>query len=261
MFKKIQIPTEYTMAIRVRLKSDEEIAIRVSGDSPSSVITSFIDLSDSDEVIATLIRSDVEMVEFESPTFRGYGMTYCGNARIIYDSDNAEYWAQYHILAEAERALSQLDLIGITNELWGRVKIGEDYRDFWASNFGGDLSEPERRLRSRIETLQTAIDAKPRKWRKIQKRFVTKARRETKQMEREDRKWERQHARAKRKGLVTTDPGLDPNVDMLDPHGDGTLREGDPLFDALMSNQVVYGNRTPKGWDVKTSKLDETDNK
>lgn len=261
MFKKIQIPTEYIIAIRVRLKSEEEIVIQVSGDSPYSAITSFLDLADSDEVVSTLIRDDVTMVEFECPTFRGHGMTYFGSARIIYDTANAEYWARHHILTEAGRTLMQLDTVGVTNELWSRVSIEKEYRDFWVSNLGDDLSETEKKIRARVEELQAVIDSKPRKWRKIQKRFVTKARRETKQMDREDRKWQRQHDRAKRKGLVTHEPDLDPNVDMLDPHGDGTLREGDPLFDALMSNQVVYGNRTPTGWELETSNLDETDDK
>ncbi len=37
-------------------------------------------------------------------------------------------------------------------------------------------------------------------------------------------------------------------TDPLDPHGDGTLRRGDPIFDAVMRGNAVYGNFGPQGW-------------
>jgi hypothetical protein len=37
-------------------------------------------------------------------------------------------------------------------------------------------------------------------------------------------------------------------TDPLDPHGDGTLREGDPVFDAMMRGNAVHGNFGPGGW-------------
>lgn len=39
--------------------------------------------------------------------------------------------------------------------------------------------------------------------------------------------------------------------DPLDPHGDGTLRPGDPIFDATMRGEVVYGTRGPGGWTME----------
>lgn len=37
-------------------------------------------------------------------------------------------------------------------------------------------------------------------------------------------------------------------TDPLDPHGDGTLRPGDPIYDAAMSGKTVFGNFGPEGW-------------
>lgn len=37
--------------------------------------------------------------------------------------------------------------------------------------------------------------------------------------------------------------------DPLDPHGDGTLRPGDPVFDAMMRGEVAFGNFDDEtGW-------------
>ena len=47
---------------------------------------------------------------------------------------------------------------------------------------------------------------------------------------------------------------------MLDPHTDGTLREGDVLFDALMEGKTVMGTRTPKGWDLEGVSNDSHEN-
>lgn len=35
--------------------------------------------------------------------------------------------------------------------------------------------------------------------------------------------------------------------DPLDPRGDGTLRPGGPIFDAMMRGEAVYGNRQDDG--------------
>lgn len=49
----------------------------------------------------------------------------------------------------------------------------------------------------------------------------------------------------------TMDLGDDP----LDPHGDGTIRQGDPMYDLMMNSTggVVVGNKNNDGtWDIKT---------
>lgn len=41
--------------------------------------------------------------------------------------------------------------------------------------------------------------------------------------------------------------------DPLDPHGDGTIRPGDPLWDMMMSGQAIHATRDPHdptNWDV-----------
>ena len=41
--------------------------------------------------------------------------------------------------------------------------------------------------------------------------------------------------------------------DPLDPHGDGSIRPGDPLWDAMMSNETIHATRScrdPNEWDV-----------
>lgn len=40
--------------------------------------------------------------------------------------------------------------------------------------------------------------------------------------------------------------------DPLDPHGDGTLRAGDPIFDAMMRGEAIMGNFGPNGWEYDT---------
>ena len=50
--------------------------------------------------------------------------------------------------------------------------------------------------------------------------------------------------------------------DPLDPHGDGTIREGDPIFDILMNSggRGVIGNRRSDGtWDVEIIGDDDED--
>jgi hypothetical protein len=37
-------------------------------------------------------------------------------------------------------------------------------------------------------------------------------------------------------------------TDPLNPHGDGTLREGDTIFDAMMRGNVMIGNFGSDGW-------------
>jgi hypothetical protein len=54
------------------------------------------------------------------------------------------------------------------------------------------------------------------------------------------------HRKAAPDPVVWTDP--------LDPHGDGTLRLGDPVFDAAMRGHAMYGTFGPDGW-----KLEEKD--
>lgn len=41
------------------------------------------------------------------------------------------------------------------------------------------------------------------------------------------------------------------DYDPLDPHGDGTLRPGDPVFEAAMRGETMIGNRGPDGWTFK----------
>lgn len=44
---------------------------------------------------------------------------------------------------------------------------------------------------------------------------------------------------------------LDLSDNPLDPHGDGTLRPGDPIFEAAMRGESTFGVRRPDGkWDV-----------
>lgn len=60
----------------------------------------------------------------------------------------------------------------------------------------------------------------------------------------------------KRHAAEATTEVLDLGPDPLDPHGDGTIRPGDPMFDLMMKGTFVYGNRRPDGkWDVES--LDE----
>lgn len=49
---------------------------------------------------------------------------------------------------------------------------------------------------------------------------------------------------------------LDLGEDPLDPHGDGTIRRGDPMYELMMSGGGFVGNRREDGtWDVEP--LDE----
>lgn len=46
--------------------------------------------------------------------------------------------------------------------------------------------------------------------------------------------------------------GVDLGSDPLDPRGDGTIRPGDPMWQAFMSGQPVLVNRRDDGmWDVQ----------
>lgn len=56
--------------------------------------------------------------------------------------------------------------------------------------------------------------------------------------------------RATREKKPKPDPAW---TDPLDPHGDGTLRKGDPIFDAMMKGNAVLGNFGPEGWEFKES--------
>lgn len=56
----------------------------------------------------------------------------------------------------------------------------------------------------------------------------------------------------KRKSKGRTSAKYADPLDPLDPHGDGTLRPGDPVFDAVMRGNAVIGNRSDDGtWDYK----------
>ena len=46
-------------------------------------------------------------------------------------------------------------------------------------------------------------------------------------------------------------------TDPLDPHGDGTLRQGDPVFDAVMKGKSVMGHYDPNGtWTFTEREMD-----
>lgn len=61
--------------------------------------------------------------------------------------------------------------------------------------------------------------------------------------------------RRRKKALPPMKPGTDTaaaDYDPLDPHGDGTLRPGDPIFDAMMRGKAMVGRRNDDGtWDMK----------
>lgn len=44
---------------------------------------------------------------------------------------------------------------------------------------------------------------------------------------------------------------LDLGDDPLDPHGDGTIRKGDPLYDLMMGGALMANRREDGKWDVK----------
>lgn len=44
--------------------------------------------------------------------------------------------------------------------------------------------------------------------------------------------------------------------DPLNPHGDGTLRPGDPVYDATMRGNAVSGEFGPEGWKFEETPLD-----
>ncbi len=49
-------------------------------------------------------------------------------------------------------------------------------------------------------------------------------------------------------------------TDPLNPHGDGTLRAGDPLFDAIMRGNVLRGTFGAQGWKFEeTGEAPDTD--
>lgn len=41
--------------------------------------------------------------------------------------------------------------------------------------------------------------------------------------------------------------------DPLDPHGDGTLRPGDQVYDAMMRGNTIMGRFGPNGWEFEES--------
>jgi hypothetical protein len=43
---------------------------------------------------------------------------------------------------------------------------------------------------------------------------------------------------------------MDLGDDPLDPHGDGTIREGDPMYDLMMGGTVFAERRADGQWDV-----------
>lgn len=49
------------------------------------------------------------------------------------------------------------------------------------------------------------------------------------------------------RGVQVLDLGDDP----LDPHGDGTIRKGDPLYDLMMGGALMANRREDGKWDVK----------
>lgn len=58
-------------------------------------------------------------------------------------------------------------------------------------------------------------------------------------------------------------PGGDPGVDQMNPHGDGTLRPGDPMFEIFQKTMegdgnAVIGNRRADGdFDVEVYPLED----
>lgn len=70
-----------------------------------------------------------------------------------------------------------------------------------------------------------------------------------------------QYRRAPNETLVMA--GGDPDLDPMDPHGDGTLRPGDPMFEIFQKTMegdgnVVIGNRRDDGdFDIEVYPMDE----
>lgn len=66
--------------------------------------------------------------------------------------------------------------------------------------------------------------------------------------------------RKRARGKLAQDPDrvwATDETDPLDPHGDGTLRPGDDLFDAMMRGEAVMGTRRPDGgFDMRSRRVD-----
>lgn len=253
MFKKFEVPNDYLVMIRTTRKDRFNRIWDASGSTPAEVIDSFLDLTEDEDLIAELVSSEISWVETRMPEFRGYSNDNFGSAR-NWDSDepedevqDREYRARYFLVGLACTLLSNLERSGRYAGLW-------DY-EHTALVPEEDLDITVNHVHEKASQFQLVIDGSPQLWKKFQKTAVRNSAAAKRRQERDGRRWEREHSKAVKKGLVTNDPALKPEVDMLNPHGDGTLQEGDVLFDALMSGETVSGNRTPTGW-----KLDKTPN-
>lgn len=258
MFKKFKIPSNYLVMIRTTRKDGFNRIWDAKGETPQDVIDSLLDLSHNDEFLEDLAAPEVVWVDTQMPSFNGYSTDNFGVIRNLYSTEtnendqDREYNARYFIASQACSLLANLERVGRYAELWEYERtpfIPDD-----------DPSITVDQIRSKASQFQLVINGSPTIWKRFQKREIRNATAASRRREREDRKWDRAHAKAVKKGNVTSNPALHPEVDMLDPHTDGTLREGDVLFDALMEGKTVMGTRTPKGWDLEGVSNDSHEN-
>lgn len=254
MFKKFKIPSNYLVMIRTTRKDGFNRIWDAEGESPQDVIDSFLELSNNENALADLADQEITWVDTQMPSFSGYSTDNFGRARnwdsteTDEDEQYREYSARYFVVSQACNLLANLERAGRYAGLWEYERtpfIPED-----------DLSITVNQIREKASQFQLVINGSPKLWAKFQKKKVRNAAAANRRQEREDQRWERARLKAVKKGHVTSNAALQPDTDMLNPHGDGTLREGDVLFDALMEGKTVRGNRTSAGWELEETSND-----
>lgn len=249
MFNRLRVPDEYLVFIKTTKQDGFNRFWDAQGSTPLEVIEATLALMDNQDALNDLTNDEVDWIDVSTPTFMGNRRSATGNRgswRDLDEDDEDYYWARRRLARTAESMLDHFERAGRYADLW-------DFEPFRSFTLGGRAEDDEpaqiaEAVRVKAAQFQAIVYSAPKAWARFQKRQLRKEAVENRRQAREDRKWERRHKKAVRRGQVATEPGLQSDVDMLDPHGDGTLREGDLLFDALMENKVIVGNRTPEGW-------------
>lgn len=257
---KITLPTVYDFT--VRLENDDEILHEESFKSDTLGKAAILYLENVEMLAQRIAEEKPVWLTILKPDAIGDRGTMAGSRQM--DSSNFD---EYY----------ESQLIGLTHEftLWWtfdfRLKfkrIGIEVPELSIDVFRAPLADRLSECIEAAKMIDKIIDDNYSVWSQA---MIKKMRAEIafdKKLERDQRKFgkeqrkaarkaEREQKRAMKRGEVIAqpDPRLAADADPLDPHGDGTLRPGDFLFDAMMSGQAVSGTRTPDGWDMKTHEV------
>lgn len=241
--RRYPIPTKYTLIIRLHSESGEQRELVYTGDTLPQANLKLLD--SIDEAAFQISGYDADFIEFTTPNFLGCYSTASGSALRITDFEGAKrailqclsiFWDLR--VRPGIRRISDLDP--------GMEDWDEDNLEKATRSLGRKFAECERLL---VEFSD--------QWVREQKKKLRREWVSDRAQAREEKRFAKARDKAIRKGQIPADSRLHPDADPLDPHGDGTLREGDAVFDAVMKGQVVSGTRNSDGWTLDTHDPDD----